>query len=314
MKKVLAENKNKLSWIAIGITLVISILLSIIGIYWIEDYGIAIFILLPLYLGFSPTIIYGKILPISKNQSWRFGLITLSLYAFCLILMAIEGLICVIMAFPIAMLFVWLGSLSGYLLINKKPSNALKSMILLIMLIPTLGFIERDNEPTLNSVITKIEINADTDKVWKNVVEFPRLKEPKELIFKAGIAYPIDANIKGKGIGAIRYCNFTTGSFIEPITNWNEPHILQFDVVQQPEPMKELSFWNVDSPHLHDYFVSVKGQFKLIKLPNGNTLLEGTTWYYHDIKPEFYWQLWSEYIIHKIHYRVLNHIKTNSEK
>jgi hypothetical protein len=84
-------------------------------------------------------------------------------------------------------------------------------------------------------------------------------------------------------------------------------------VVKQPAPLKEISFWDVNAPHLHDYFVSKQGQFKLTTLPNGNTLLEGTTWYYHDIKPVFYWGLWSNYIIHKIHDRVLNHIKRNAE-
>lgn len=78
--------------------------------------------------------------------------------------------------------------------------------------------------------------------------------------------------------------------------------------------MKELSFWNIDAPHLHDYFVSKKGQFKLTELKNGKTLLEGTTWYYHNIRPVFYWQEWSDFIIHKIHDRVLTHIKKNSEK
>ncbi len=77
--------------------------------------------------------------------------------------------------------------------------------------------------------------------------------------------------------------------------------------------MKEISFWNINAPHLHDYFVSKEGQFKLTALPNGKTLLEGTTWYYHDIKPAFYWQLWSNYIVHKIHDRVLMHIKMNAE-
>jgi hypothetical protein len=41
---------------------------------------------------------------------------------------------------------------------------------------------------------------------------------------------------------------------------WNEGKLLKFDVLEQPAPMKELSFWNIDAPHLHDYFVS-KGQF-----------------------------------------------------
>ena len=83
--------------------------------------------------------------------------------------------------------------------------------------------------------------------------------------------------------------------------------------MQQPTPMKELSIWDINAPHLHDYFVSKQGQFKLTQLANGNTLVEGTTWYYNDIKPAFYWQIWSDPIIHKIHNRVLEHIKINSE-
>lgn len=176
-----------------------------------------------------------------------------------------------------------------------------------------MGFIEKNSKPELNSVVTSIEIETDAETVWKNVIEFPALDTPSEFIFKIGIAYPVDAKIEGVGIGAVRHCNFTTGSFVEPISVWDQPNLLKFSVAEQPAPMKELSFWNVDAPHLHDYFVSKEGQFKLTRLPNGNTLLEGTTWYYHNIKPAFYWQLWSEPIIHKIHERVLKHIKMNSE-
>jgi hypothetical protein len=176
-----------------------------------------------------------------------------------------------------------------------------------------MSFIEKEFAPTLSSVTTSIEINADPNRVWKNIVEFPQLDEPNEFIFKTGIAYPINASIEGTGVGAIRHCNFSTGSFVEPITIWDEPNLLKFDVLQQPTPMKELSIWDINAPHLHDYFVSKQGQFKLTQLANGNTLVEGTTWYYNDIKPAFYWQIWSDPIIHKIHNRVLEHIKINSE-
>ena len=81
-----------------------------------------------------------------------------------------------------------------------------------------------------------------------------------------------------------------------------------------PVPMKELSFWDIDASHLHDYFVSKQGPFELIRLPDGNTSLTGTTWYYHNITPSFYWQMWSSCIIHKIHYRVLSLIKKNAER
>jgi len=44
-------------------------------------------------------------------------------------------------------------------------------------------------------------------------------------------------------------------------------------------------------------------------LPGGRTRLEGATWYQHTMWPAAYWHLWSDYIIHKIHLRVLEHIR-----
>lgn len=282
------------------------------------NYAFGLFIWLPLVMGAMTTIIYGY-----KNQTTKRSLRYLSfnsLAIFCigLLAFAFEGVICIVMALPVGLFFNWLGHLIGYEIINKKIiTNAPTSLSILILSVPALmGFetITENKEETANPITTSIEINAPIETVWKNVVEFPQLPEPTEFIFKTGIAYPINANIVGKGVGAVRHCNFTTGTFVEPITEWNQPNLLKFDVVEQPEPMKELSFYDLHPNHLHGYFVSKKGQFKLTKLANGNTLLEGTTWYYNKIKPAIYWNLWSDNIIHKIHNRVLTHIKTVSEK
>jgi len=313
LDKILSSDDTKRKWTAVGLTVAISGLLTLWGIYGIGQYGIALFILTPLFIGAGSTILYGLKKEITKREAWLIGLLTLGIFTAGLLVFAIEGVICVAMAAPFGLLLTWVGSLIGYAIINKTPNNAPTAMLILIGIIPTMGFIEKDSKPTLTSVVTSIEINADPNTVWKNVVEFPQLDEPTELIFKTGIAYPINAKIEGTGVGAVRHCNFTTGSFVEPITVWDEPRLLKFDVVEQPAPMKELSFWDIDAPHLHDYFVSKQGQFKLTVLPNGKTLLEGTTWYYHNIKPTFYWQLWSDHIIHKIHDRVLTHIKKNAE-
>lgn len=313
MEKILPTDDKKRKWIAVGLTVIISTFLTLWGIYGIGQYGIALFILTPLFMGAGSTILYGLKKGITKREAWLIGLLTLGIFTAGLLVFAIEGLICIAMAAPFGLLLTWVGTLIGCAIINKVPSNSSTAMLILIGIIPTMAFIEKDCETPLISVLTSIEIKADRETVWKNVVEFPQLEEPKEFIFKTGIAYPINAKIEGTGIGAVRHCNFTTGSFVEPIQVWNEPQLLKFDVVEQPSPMKELSFWNIDAPHLHDYFISKQGQFRLTELPNGNTLLEGTTWYYHNIKPSFYWKLWSVYIIHKIHERVLKHIKVNSE-
>lgn len=309
----LPDNDNKRKWIAVGVTVAISILLTLLGIYFYRDYGIALFILTPFFMGACPAILYGSKKQINKIEAWKIAFLSLVIFTIGLLFFAIEGLICIAMAAPIAILFNWIGSLIGYFIVSKSAKSSLVVILVLFSAIPTTAFIEKDVKPKLTSVVTSIEIEADLSAVWKNVVEFPELSEPKEFIFKTGIAYPINAKIKGTGVGAIRYCNFTTGSFVEPITVWDQPNLLAFNVLEQPAPMKEVSFWDIDAPHLHDYFVSKKGQFKLTKLPNGNTLLEGTTWYYHNIKPAAYWKGWSNYIVHKIHERVLNHIKQNAE-
>ncbi len=314
----LPENNNKRWWIVILYNLILSALLSILSIYVISEYGLALFFVLPFISGFFPVWLYT-----SKNKKMRgseaIGLGSASLFFHLLFLMlfAMEGLICIIMALPILLLLTIAGAgianeIRKHQRINLRNSN--KPLLGIIGLFPVLLITDKYNEPDLTRVTTSIVIDATPEKVWENVVEFPQLLEPDEMIFKAGIAYPINAKINGKGVGSIRYCNFTTGSFVEPITTWNEPELLAFSVKEQPAPMKELSFWDIDAPHLHDYFVSKKGQFKLTALPNGKTKLEGTTWYYHDIKPSFYWSFWSEYIVHKIHMRVLKHIKTNAER
>lgn len=313
IKNILPTDDRKRKWTAVVLTVVISGLLTLWGIYGIGQYGIALFILTPLFIGAGSTILYGLKKEITKREAWLISLLTLGIFTAGLLVFAIEGIICIAMAAPFGLLLTWVGSLIGYTIINKVPNNAPTAMLILMSVIPAMAFIEKNNEPTLTSVVTYIEINAAPQTVWKNIVEFPQLDEPDEFIFKTGIAYPINAKIVGTGVGAVRHCNFTTGSFVEPITVWDEPRLLKFDVVEQPAPMKELSFWDIDAPHLHDYFISKQGQFKLTALPNGKTLLEGTTWYCHNIKPAIYWQFWSNHIIHKIHQRVLTHIKKNAE-
>ena len=193
-----------------------------------------------------------------------------------------------------------------------NPTNT--TIGLFIICIGSMSF-DYINEPeNLIPVRTTVIVNSNIESVWKNVVTFEKIEEPTDWIFKTGISYPTDATIKGTGVGAIRYCNFTTGSFIEPITTWNEPNLLQFDVKEQPIPMNEFNpFWEIHPPHLDGYFKSYKGQFKLTKIGENKTELEGTTWYKVDITPEIYWKTWSDFIIHRIHKRVLNHIKIETE-
>jgi hypothetical protein len=137
---------------------------------------------------------------------------------------------------------------------------------------------------------------------------------PDELTFRLGIAYPRSARIEGTGVGATRYCVFSTGAFVEPITAWEPGRRLAFDVTRSPPPLRELTpYAHVTPPHLDGYLAARRGEFRLIPLPSGGTRLEGSTWYRLRMGPEGYWQLYGDYFIHRIHARVLEHIRHLSE-
>jgi hypothetical protein len=158
-------------------------------------------------------------------------------------------------------------------------------------------------------------VDAPPEILRNNVVSFAELAPPTEAIFKTGIAYPIRAAITGQGPGAVRRCVFSTGAFVEPITAWEEPRRLAFSVREQPPVMHELS-WRADlvPAHISDqYLRSTRGEFLLEPLPGNRTRLVGTTWYDLQFWPSNYWHLWSDAIIHRIHMRVLLHVKGLSE-
>lgn len=283
-----------------------------------RDYAFGLFIWLPTVMGAISTMLFAYKNDTTKRILRNLSYITLGVFCLGLLTFAWEGIICLIMAAPMGLLFTYIGYRIGYMIVKgKMKGNTPIIMILLVLSVPALMAFEHSGISTdkLRSVTTTIEINANPGIVWKNVIEFPQLREPTELIFKYGIAYPINAQIYGQGVGAVRHCNFSTGSFVEPITVWDEAKLLKFNVDSQPEALKEWSFYdNIHPNHLHGYWISKGGQFKLTQLPNGHTLLEGTTWYINKIEPGFYWTLWSDFIVHKIHKRVLEHIRIHAEQ
>ncbi len=139
----------------------------------------------------------------------------------------------------LALLGVLLGRaiLSSTVMGRRAASSALLAFMPLFM-----GF-ESGAGPgaSVFEIKTEVTIRAPREKVWKEVVAFSRLPEPEEAMFKLGIAYPTHATITGQGVGAVRECHFSTGTFVEPITAWDAPALLAFNVARQPEPMLEMS-------------------------------------------------------------------------
>jgi hypothetical protein len=277
-------------------------------------YGLGIFLGVPATMGVLAGIWARRA---AKGFASAAGVVTMALFVAgsSFLLIGFEGLFCMAMALPIALPCGLFGVWIGYGATGTRPNRhgLIVPALLLAPLMTTGEYLLRLQAP-LTSVESHVEINASPGYVWHNVISFSEIPEPTEWMFRAGLAYPKRARIEGSGPGAIRYCEFSTGPFVEPIQVWDEPRLLRFSVAHNPEPMREFSPYDIHPAHLHGYFESKQGQFVLTALPNGRTLLTGTTWYRQSLWPGPYWRLWSDAIVHRIHLRVLNHIKTVSER
>lgn len=282
------------------------------------NYGWGLFVGIPFFLGLSSTLIYSFHRPRPLGKCLLVATLSTGFVGAMLFAIAIEGLICLVMALPLALALALFGAFIGYVL-QRGPTFAPSTFNVVsvgFLLIPGLILAEyaANETPPLYQVTTAVVIKSDPQTVWTHVVTFSQLPPPTEALFKTGVAYPIRAEIRGRGVGAVRHCVFSTGPFVEPITTWDEPRLLQFDVTEQPRAMEEWSLYNdLRPPHVENYFIARKGQFALKSLPDGTTLLEGTTWYQNRFWPAPYWHWWSDYIVEGIHSRVLSHIKSLAE-
>lgn len=300
--------------IAILIFAAIGLLMTWFSTNFLKEYGLSLFIGAPLILG----LVQAYFLNYQEGRGYLrtagIVLFTLLLIYALLLLFALEGVICLAMALPISFALGFIGSIFGTAIAYHTGSDRVGPVALMLVL-PLMPIAETTmSQPHEDVVLSRIEIKAPPEKVWPNVIKFPDLAPTREPLFLLGVSYPLRARIVGQGVGAVRYCEFSTGDFVEPITTWDKPHRLAFDVKAQPQPMKELSFYDhVDAPHLNGYFRSTRGEFRLVPTGHGTTILEGRTWYAMDIHPGWYWQIYGRFFIHKIHLRVLGHIKQLSE-
>jgi hypothetical protein len=280
-------------------------------VYLLRSYSSALFLGTPYVIGVVSGYVMMRLNPDAQARDPLLaGLLAIGVIAALVLLSSLEGAVCLLMAVPIAIPLVLFGASTGRFIAQRGRSHA-GPIVLGLIALPMSALMEpAPAAPMAREVFSAIEIAAAPDVVWPHVVAFEPMAEPTDWMSRSGIAYPKSAHIVGTGVGAIRYCEFSTGAFVEPITAWEPGHRLAFDVTFSPPPMRELSFYsNVHPPHLDGFLRSRHGEFRLVALPGGRTRLEGRTWYELDMAPEWYWRLYGDWTIHRIHARVLEHIK-----
>jgi hypothetical protein len=286
------------------------------GVVLLRTYGGSIFLGTPFLIGLVSAFVANRIEPKTRSETIGIGQLALLATGGTLMLLSIEGIVCLLMALPLASPLTILGSFIGHLLSQRRrpPSFSHLTMLCCLLFLGT-AIDAAIPAPGGRVVMTAIEINAPAGVVWEHVTSFSDITAPPRWYFRTGLAYPLRARLEGSGAGAVRHCEFTTGAFVEPITLWDAPRTLAFDVIAQPPPLHEWSpYTRVYAPHLDGFFRTSHGEFRLVALDDGRTRLEGRTWYNLDMQPAMYWTAIADTILHAIHNRVLEHIKGEAER
>ena len=307
------QERFRSAMLGVAASLAITLLSVLIGIYLKRQYSAGFFLGVPFTIGYITSYIYNYQVERDEKQSMTLAMLSVTIAAGAMVIFALEGLVCIGMALPLAWVIALPGAVLGRAM--SRRGTHLPTGTGLALLMPLFLGVEPHSAAPPHEVITVVEIAAPPEVVWRHVVTFPDLPAPTERLFRLGVAAPTRARIEGHGIGAVRYCDFTTGSFVEPITAWEENRVLSFDIVAQAPPMQELSpYRNVHPPHLDGYFRATHGEFRLTALPGGRTRLEGRTAYVVDMFPQVYWTVPAQQIVTAIHTRVLHHIQTLAEE
>jgi uncharacterized membrane protein YhaH (DUF805 family) len=300
----------------LGVLASVVIGLAMIGVsvFGLGVYGAVLFFVTPFTMGAVSASIYNRHHPRPLPATLGVAALGVLLAGSAVLLFAIEGILCLAMAAPIAIVIAIFGAVIGRAVVLSTSAPSRTSPLVLLLL-PGLAFGEHGvAAPVPRDVTTTIEIDAPAEKVWSNVIGFSELDEPPAWFFELGIAYPQRATISGEGVGAVRRCEFSTGAFVEPVTEWSPPDRLAFAVASEPPSMTEWSpYGAIHAPHLEGYMTSKGCEFTLTRLPGDRTRLTGTTHYTLAIYPELYWVPYAEALLHAIHWRVLTHIKHLTE-
>ena len=306
------DSRLRAGLVGVAAAVAITIPTVLIGVYLRRFYSAGLFLGVPFTIGYISAYVFNARHAQSAGRTIEVALVAVALAGGAMLVFALEGAVCIALAFPLAALLAVPGAILGRAVALRGAGPPLLAGVLLA---PVVVLVSPRQRAPSHEVVTVIEVDAPPAVVWRHVVSFPALAPPREWPFRAGIAAPMGARIVGTGVGATRYCDFTTGSFVEPVTVWEEDRRLGFDITTQPPPMREWSpYREVNPPHLDGYFRATHGEFRLIPLPGGRTRLEGRTQYVVSLFPQTYWTLPAGRLVAAIHERVLQHIKAIAEE
>ena len=277
-------------------------------------YGYGLFLLTPVVIGATAAYIANYKGDIGRGLTTLSVMTALALGGVGLVLVALEGIVCIVMAAPLAIIAAWAGGELGRAIALHKRGSP-KQLVSCLALVPLVFAVEHVLPTTTSfETVQTIEVHAPPEAVWRSILSTDPVDGPLALPFRLGVGYPIRGEVIGEGVGAVRRGEFSTGTAIERITEWEPNRKLAFVVVEDIPAMRELSpYDHVHAPHVVGYFRTMQTSFELVRRSDGHTEIIVRTSHELRLDPVLYWLPMARWVVHENNARVLAHIRRHAE-
>jgi hypothetical protein len=233
------------------------------------------------------------------------------------LVLAWEGLICIVLWLPLFMVLSSAGGLGAALwrrIFRRVGVGAVAGCLLLPLVVaPVESRLALPGEE--RAVRSAIDVRADPATVWRHIAEVRRIA-PEEQRFAwthlIGFPRPLEALSLGEGVGAVRHARFAGGVlFVETITVWEPGRELRFSISADPAtiPAQTLDeHVTVGGP----YFDVLDGEYRIEERPGGVRLHLQSR---HRLSTHFnfYSGAWTDLILADIQRNILEIVRRRCE-
>ena len=302
---------------AIGVVAGIGLTLAAVAISTLVFgvYGYGLFVVSPFVIGATTGYFANRKADIGAGRTMRLVIAATLLGGVALVLVALEGLICIVLASPLAGGIALVGGMlgRGIALTGKRSASQIVPGFALLPVVFALEHLFA--VPTHFDTQQAITVNARPEVVWNAILHMDAIDEPLALPFRFGVAYPIRGDVLGEGVGAVRHGEFSTGVAVERVTEWEANRKLAFVVETDIPAMREMSpYEHVHAPHVVGYFTTSLTSFELVR--HGDAGVEVVLRTSHEIRldPILYWMPMARWMVVANNARVLAHIRNQAER
>jgi uncharacterized membrane protein YhaH (DUF805 family) len=172
-----------------------------IGVLFFGTYGYGMFVVSPFVVGATAGYLANCKGDIGTLRTEQVAAAATALGGVALVVAALEGIVCIVMAAPLVLAFALMGGMFGRDVAVSSRRSA-RQTLLSVALLPLVFAAESLTSKTTTFDTTEtILVDAPTPVVWNAIVRMDALDEPLALAFRPGVAYPRG---EGERLGAAR--------------------------------------------------------------------------------------------------------------